>query len=507
MKPKFKLAMKQKLLLFLFLSSYALLAQVGIGTTTPNGALEVTSANDGMVVPRVALSSTTDAATVQTLVESELVYNTATVSDLTPGYYYWDGVANWIRINPTASNDWTLTGNAGTLPGTWAAPGTNFIGTTDAQDMFFRTNNQNRLRILSNGRMEFGPMSANPSTGTATYYFSNEPTNTSNFVGINNKYENSCTGSNFGFYNRNISLTAGSNGHQYGFVNVVSGLGNGLKTGISNTIFDTQNVSGGSVRLIYNATTIGSTNTNASIEHLGVHNHLYFRATGRGILKGVYNDILTPSGSTHTEGIFGVHNMFTIRSSGTTYGSVSQYSTGSTGTGDKYGFYALIPNGLAGTHYGMYSDVTNASGYAGYFLGRVSIGTTAGNEYILPASRGTNGQVMTTDGAGNVSWTSSSSSTLAFDNASVAATFTVTSSMYTVRVANAVTDISLPDPTIVTGKVFVLIGTNGITAKAITVTGGASVIDDVTNTTITNLNANERYTIQSDGTNWIVIGN
>ena len=45
---------------------------------------------------------------------------------------------------------WNLLGNAGTTPGT------NFIGTTDAQDFAFRTNNAERMRILSGGNVGIG---------------------------------------------------------------------------------------------------------------------------------------------------------------------------------------------------------------------------------------------------------------------------------------------------------------------------------------------------------------
>ena len=71
--------------------------QVGIGTTTPSGALDVTSTNDGLVIPRVELRNSTSALPLTTPTTSELVYNTANVADVTPGYYYWDGAA-WVRL-------------------------------------------------------------------------------------------------------------------------------------------------------------------------------------------------------------------------------------------------------------------------------------------------------------------------------------------------------------------------------------------------------------------------
>ena len=49
-----------------------------------------------------------------------------------------------------ALNAWSLTGNAGTNPAT------NFIGTTDAQDWVIKSNNTERMRVLSNGNVGIG---------------------------------------------------------------------------------------------------------------------------------------------------------------------------------------------------------------------------------------------------------------------------------------------------------------------------------------------------------------
>ncbi|QLH47153.1 MAG: hypothetical protein HWD58_16925 [Bacteroidota bacterium] len=57
-----------------------------------------------------------------------------------------------------------------------------------------------------------------------------------------------------------------------------------------------------------------------------------------------------------------------------------------------------------GTHYGLYLDVTKAGSYAAYIKGRVAIGSTSSNQYILPESRGTANQVMQTDVNGIVTW-------------------------------------------------------------------------------------------------------
>jgi len=82
------------------LFSSGLYSQVGIGTPQPNPSsqLEVVAADRGVLLPQVPLTSSTDTQTIiNGNIESLLVYNTSTVSDITPGYYYWDG-AKWNRL-------------------------------------------------------------------------------------------------------------------------------------------------------------------------------------------------------------------------------------------------------------------------------------------------------------------------------------------------------------------------------------------------------------------------
>ena len=88
---------------YLMLFSSLVYSQVGINTANPAAALDITSTNDGILIPRVALLSTsslsTSSGTIITPTASELVYNTATVADVTPGFYYLNPTATgWIRL-------------------------------------------------------------------------------------------------------------------------------------------------------------------------------------------------------------------------------------------------------------------------------------------------------------------------------------------------------------------------------------------------------------------------
>lgn len=60
--------------------------------------LDVMSGNKGVLIPNVALNGTTDVTTIPLPAMSLLVYNTATASDVTPGYYFWSGSA-WTRLS------------------------------------------------------------------------------------------------------------------------------------------------------------------------------------------------------------------------------------------------------------------------------------------------------------------------------------------------------------------------------------------------------------------------
>ncbi len=93
---------------FLFFGMH-LSAQVGIGTTSPQGALDIESNTFGMVYPKVALTNTSLPAPVinptgGALAIGTVVYNTATTqsgtnNDVSPGLYVWNGSA-WMPQFP-----------------------------------------------------------------------------------------------------------------------------------------------------------------------------------------------------------------------------------------------------------------------------------------------------------------------------------------------------------------------------------------------------------------------
>lgn len=136
-----------------FISLYSN-SQVGIGTTTPAAALDVSSTNDGFLLPRVALSATNVAAPLVAPVAYEMVFNTFISAPgpnaVTRGIYYWNTLV-WVPIGGSSTIDWSVTGNAATDGGTITTDGTNYLGTSDAQNINFRTSGIQRGRFSTLG--------------------------------------------------------------------------------------------------------------------------------------------------------------------------------------------------------------------------------------------------------------------------------------------------------------------------------------------------------------------
>ena len=211
-------------------------ANVGIGTTAPNAALEVKAVNpaaptntEGLLIPRVSAFPATNPTAAQ---HGMQVFLTTAVGTQQPGFYYWDNpTTSWVGIGGSASgNNWALAGN--TVNAT-----TDFMGSTNDADVIFKRNNVRAGRIGANNT-SFGVDALNPaSTGfnnTASGYYSLFL----NTIG----YQNTASGS--------ASLQFNTIGYQ----NTASGNGS-LR---SNTTGN-QNTASGVFSLYYNTT--GSSNT------------------------------------------------------------------------------------------------------------------------------------------------------------------------------------------------------------------------------------------------------
>jgi hypothetical protein len=88
-------------------------AQVKVSETpsiaNPDAILEIESPNKGLLLPRLALVSTTLPAPLNNFVNGMVVYDTVTVNDVSPGMYYSDGT-KWIKMNAGGSGSGTGNG-------------------------------------------------------------------------------------------------------------------------------------------------------------------------------------------------------------------------------------------------------------------------------------------------------------------------------------------------------------------------------------------------------------
>lgn len=104
-----------------------------------NGSITVTV--NGGVTPYAYLWS--DAATTKDRTSLGAGNFTLKVTD-NNGCVHWSAL---VPLTQPERKDWTMNGNAGTTPGT------QFLGTTDAQDVVFKSNGTERLRLTSQGNV------------------------------------------------------------------------------------------------------------------------------------------------------------------------------------------------------------------------------------------------------------------------------------------------------------------------------------------------------------------
>lgn len=243
--------MKRILLTLLTISFQLAVAQVGIGNSSPKAQLDISASStasptgiDGILIPRIDNFPTVNPSAAQ---NGMLVFLTTTVGTKLPGFYYWSNPASaWVGLS---SNDksWDVSGNGA------AVSGTNFIGTTNAQDVDFRTNNIIKMRLSTKGQLEFlntgGSLFVGEQAGDADDLTNNQNT----FIGYqsgmtnvggygnsavgNQSFKNNATGYNNSVFG-NLAMQSNVSGHSnaaFGFSALSLN-----STGHSNTAFGTR---------------------------------------------------------------------------------------------------------------------------------------------------------------------------------------------------------------------------------------------------------------------------
>jgi trimeric autotransporter adhesin len=453
---------------FLVFFSSSLFAQVGVNTdnSQPDGSamLDVKSANKGMLIPRVALTGTNDAATIPNPATSLLVFNTATIgsgnNSVTPGYYFNSGTPAspaWIRLNTGgggggSGTGWLTGGNYGT------ASGSDFLGTTDNQGLDIRTNNAVHARFTTNGQIE--------TYNTGQSVFLGEGAGQSDNHSSDNNY-NVLIGYHAGF----LSSTAKNNtavGWQALSTNEVGSYNTafGFDALFSNTdgIYNTAT---GMDAMYANQT--GSQNTATGVDALSSNTSGSFNAAfGKNALyyntEGNYNVAIgNDAGFSNSSGwssIFigtaaGYYN--TIMGFNVFIGdSAGYHSVG--GANTFCGSYAGMNTTTGGGNnfFGYGAGMRNATGYGNTFIGNYAgIGNTSGNGNVIIGDHNSYLESLT-GGNNNVLIGNSSSD----GNADLANTIVIGTN----ATANSDNQVRLGDNNIT--SLFCMGAYNGVTANA-----------------------------------------
>ena len=238
------------------------------------------------------------------------------------------GTVAWTNVSGGSGGGWSLTGNAGTTPGT------NFLGTTDNRILIFKTQNKEKMRIKTTGEVGIG---------TTT------PQGALNVVGTSP-----------------LSLTSA------GYVQIGDSASSNL------------GIDYNQIQARYNATYSPLyINYNGGSVYLGNTENSYYGTVSYGSSIGAYgyaNDYGVYGFSNTGDGVYGTS--YYVSGKGV-YGYVSGGAADAVhgeavGSSDYGGYFT------SSTSFGMYASTGNSSSYAGFFAGNVfSSGTYSGSDQKL----------------------------------------------------------------------------------------------------------------------------
>jgi uncharacterized protein (TIGR02145 family) len=158
--------------------------------------LDVSSPSKGILIPNVSLTGSTDVTTITSPAVSLLVYNTATVSDILPGYFYNSGTIVspfWTRLATKAYVD-LLKAEVEALKGVKDIDNNRYdiitIGTQTwmAENLKTTRYNDGSLIPLITDGTAWGTASTNTSPGYCWYNAPNETTNLTTYGALYNWY-------------------------------------------------------------------------------------------------------------------------------------------------------------------------------------------------------------------------------------------------------------------------------------------------------------------------------
>lgn len=443
-------------LLFFYSASYA---QVGIGTVSPDAALDITSTTDGLLIPRVALTITTSALPLTSPITSELVYNSATVADVTPGFYYWNG-SNWVRLAAGVTNDWSTTGNSGIIDGT------NYIG-TDAStnvDVAFRRNNAAAGKIgATSTSFGVGALNAGASTNSSAFGTNALKLNTgannvavgngtlaANVTGIQNTgVGNAALAVNTGSASTAIGFealkanTTGNNGTAVGFQALSKNIGASNNTAVGFQTMLNNTTGAENTAIGFQTSSIGASGSkNTAVGYIALNNNIGSENTafGHSAMSGInnaasrfntaigYQAMFAGNGNVSNVVAVGANALFQNRASNSTavgYNALQGQNgvgiTGNTGVG----FSALNNNntGINNTAMGSeagFAAVGSGNTLIGFRAGQFASNATGAGTFVgFQAGQGTTGANNTVVGNNALKATGASSNSVAIGNNSL----------------------------------------------------------------------------------------
>lgn len=466
---------------------------VGINNPTPESTLDVVAINptldtetkiDGVLVPRV--SKARAEAMGNTVPNSNLIFvndlaaptTIATTTRVTAtGFYYYDSTQSlWIPIN-FSDNDWHTTGNTGTTVGT------NFLGTTDAKALMFKTNN------VQSGYIDYLNPPGNTAFGNSALL--NGPS-ANIAAGNTNNNANTAVG-----FNALKSLGTVTGTWQTSNVAVGNNAMGSLVGGAWNTAVGT-NAMGSATG---DPTTLSSMRNNVALGISALAN----------LDKGSFNIAIGPNAMSQAKTVVASD----VITNNTAFGLTALDVLNNGANNIAFGFYAgnVFKSGSNNVFIGTQPGINQTSGNSNIFIGWNATGTTttSSNEInignVITGTGSTNGTTpSTTKKIGiNVDAKTNPNSTLQVGG-SVAAKIralgsgTVASDDYTILVQG---NISMPTADATnTGRIYNLIKD---TSSSVTISG--TFRSNGANSTDVTLNggATSGLNVQSNGTAWVII--
>ncbi|MFC7357889.1 tail fiber domain-containing protein [Jejudonia soesokkakensis] len=443
---------KITLFLLLIFMSIPLIAQVGIGNIDPKSTLDISATStvtpsntDGILIPRMDDFPTTSPTADQ---DGMMVFATGNGTPA-KGFYYWNNdVMSWVAVSGAGG---------GTLDEAYDFGGAGLGRVITADNGAVEIQGNGGLRVENNiiaaesivhdadtdTFVQFTPDRIQLDAGGRNYIdiqhasqeiAFNEDSTQSDFrvESGNETHMLFVDGSEdrIGINRNNPQATLQIDGNMDGDGSAIivnaGDTQNGVEMNLSGTsVTNIDNVDGINISHDVDFTgtgarpsglsvTMNGSSTDAGSSVRGLHISINGPSNYLGNVYGSYIQELSTAdsrlygyffsgGGAGVNSVYGSYNTISGAGTGAVYGNFNLMS--GLGTGTKYGSYNNIGSTAGGTHYGVYSDVRKTNSFAGFFIGRVSFGTDGVlNRYIMPSIDGTAGQVITTDGAGQLSF-------------------------------------------------------------------------------------------------------